>query len=135
MAIMSPHWHHPLWARLAEGIRLDFIALISWNWSIAVSDCMKGCFKKRIWEICPSVYSSGCQSAVTDPTSSPGTILKNQILWPHSSHAALETWSAIANLCFNRSSSWFWCILKLEIHWSTVSISLKMLLLTHIYRA
>lgn len=62
---------------------------------------VEGCFKKRTWEICPSAYSSACQSVVPETAASvsPRNILRMQILGPHPSRAAPEILGVPWEIC------------------------------------
>lgn len=94
------------------------LAQVLWNWSFTSHEC--------IWK---DALRRGLGKFGLVPTSvvvcmwslSP----QHPITWEHVKNT--NTWSCHGNMCFKRSSSWFWCTLKFEDRWCVVSISLGML--------
>lgn len=54
---------------------------------------------------------------------SPGTLLEIQTSSPHSRPAESDILGVgPSNLCFNKPSRWYWCILEFDSHWLRVFI-------------
>lgn len=99
------------------------LALILWNWSAAVIAC-----HQSIWK---DALRRGLGKFGLVPTSVVVCMWflnqQHPITWEH---VKIQTFGhVIGNMCFKKSSSWFWCTLKFENCWCVVSISLGMLIL------